>query len=212
MPKLNDFYPGQRVRITTCFDWETNRNGDRSPDGDEAPRDTYVIGVYRGYVQVYKPAKYGGYPVVIDGKSYQETWSVAEDALEVIIDKPIKVYPRVCPKCKSPARKMGKAILCSNTRCKTRYNFKKSLPARIIPADLDKDGFVMCHICKSTNMFSRGTCMTIDGKIPFHHIKIVCPDGHKRVHVFETGHKLKNGETSRYYVWNGRSFDLTTLF
>ncbi len=203
MSILGEFKIGQRVIVTDgCCDWDASDDYSRKPG---APRETYVLGVYdRGFIQVYKAKEFGGYVCTIDGVHHEGSWSVAPDYLKPLEElKPIKAYPHACSKCKSPARKVGKTILCSNPRCKTRNDFKRRFPNPSTPADVNGKNFVICHTCDSDLLRSLGAA---DGGMPGH-ILVTCPKGHTRVHIFKVGHKLGADVYGRsgYYIYTERN-------
>ncbi len=191
---MNIFKVGDKVFVNdSCHDWRLN-----------APRETTVLGIMgKNEVFVFMPSEYGGYPRRYDGALYSETWNVLITDLELINSgKPVPAYTMACRFCSKPARKIGKALFCSNDRCKSRNRFKKifPIPYYSAPKDVDADNFVICHECKERfNLIYDGITS------PF---KLKCKNGHMRKHTYLEGQKLANQEGSRIvsYVYRDNNF------
>lgn len=120
-----------------------------------------------------------------------------KNEVEIITEKvelssPTIVYPNHCKLCKSPSRKCGKVILCSNTKCKTRKNFNKQYRCGMIikqiadnkvgiEQSIDKYGFVLCPTCKNRAQFA----LNIGSSL----YDTMCPNGHMWKHHWENGQK-----------------------
>lgn len=79
-------------------------------------------------------------------------WSVdIRDIITGCDNKPIIAYPNKCNRCGSSARKICRAILCSNIKCKSKQ-FKKIYNSKNIvnlPA-VDKDNYILCPSLQRT--------------------------------------------------------------
>lgn len=125
----------------------------------------------------------------------------------VLVDAPknlqqINPYPDRCNKCKQPARKIDKIMLCSNRKCKSKkfnniYKNKKNI---IIIRDIDIDGFVICPICLRQAV--RGV-----GPLLVKNDILICNHNHKWFHNWSEGEKLW-ADNYGYLLYTNNSFKL----
>jgi hypothetical protein len=76
----------------------------------------------------------------------ERIWSVALSNLELVV-KSSNTYPHTCKKCKKPARKIGKVVLCSNVKCKSRGTFNKAFKSFI------QYNEVLCPMCQNVGQY-----------------------------------------------------------
>lgn len=122
-----------------------------------------VIGHYGGYVALIippifnTPYTFGSYPIklVVSQKfnTHDQVMFKQPKDLRVAPKNPVKPYPHTCKKCKSPARKCGSIVMCSNLKCKTRKDFSaliKKFPAspKIKIGTRENPIVIYCKECK----------------------------------------------------------------
>lgn len=78
-----------------------------------------------------------------------QSWYVYTGFIRLVKDDmKVNPYPHKCIRCNLPARKCGKMIMCSNSRCKSWKQIKKSFPPIEIKNYRDKNNYLICEKCR----------------------------------------------------------------
>lgn len=118
-------------------------------------------------------------------------WQVLPTAITILdtsthTTNAIILYPRICKKCKAPARKFRNTIMCSNNRCKSRKLFGKLYNNPIIKSQFNEQ--VLCLQCGNTANHTLP---------PFNNpVKTYCIAGHSWEHNWIVGQKVVQGDGS----------------